>query len=337
MKMKAVTLNREIHKWAGVLLSFFLVIISLTGFFLIHKKNLESFKEIDVPNALVPGLYEKEMVKKGKEVEAIVVTTDEGSGPMLLAGTKVGLTEAQNGIPMKGRHLGGVEIKSLLLTDQRWLAGTKTGLYESLDKGAQWAPVKRGFFEKTKRIEIKVLAQSPWNGNILWAGSKKGLYRSADGGENWSKISHILPKERGSRDLTSIAFDRNQERIFFGTHNGLFSYQSGANKAIPMASLTLAATAAIKNPEVSLGKYLDMLHTGKLFGDELWLLYDLTAVAMILFVGTGLYIWIYPTLAKRRKKRSKADAVRVRIPRQNALQTMSSSSKQVKAESPSPT
>ncbi|MFQ5544227.1 MAG: PepSY domain-containing protein [Nitrospiria bacterium] len=337
MKMKAVTLNREIHKWTGVVLSLFLVIISLTGWFLIHKKSLESFKEIDMPSALIPGLYEKEMRKKGKEIEAIAITAGEGAGPMLLAGTKGGLTGEKNGVPVPVSRLGGVEIKSLLLTDSRWLAGTKRGLYESLDKGAQWAPVKRGPFEKPKRVEIKILAQSPWNGNVLWAGSKKGLYQSADGGESWEKMSHILPMEKESRDLTTIAFDPNQERTFFGTHNGLFSYQSGAEKAVSMSSLSLVAAATVENPEVSLEKYLDMLHTGKLFGDELWILYDLTAVAMVLFVGTGLYIWLYPTLAKRRKKKAKVASARVRTPKRSVVQAAQSPSEQIKGHSPSST
>jgi len=310
VKMKAVTLNRVLHKWAGLVVSLFLVIISLTGFFLIHKKNLESFKEIDVPGVLIPGLYEKEMLKRGKEVEALAITAGEGVGPMLLAGTKAGLAGEENGASANKYHLGGTEIKSLLLTDQRWLAGTKKGLYESLDKGAQWAPVKRGAFEKPKRTEIKVLAQSPWNSSILWAGAHKGLYRSADGGGSWEKMSHILPMEKEAQDLTAIAFDPDQKRTFFGTHKGLFSYQPGMEKAISMASLTLVAATTVENPEISLEKYLDMLHTGKLFGDELWILYDLTALAMLLFVGTGLYIWLYPTLAKRRKKAQKEHAGR---------------------------
>jgi len=309
MKMKFVTLNREVHKWTGVVLSLFLVIISLTGFFLIHKKSLDSFEETDVPNFMIPGLYQREMLKKGKEVEAFAMTSDDGSGPSLLTGTKSGLKGEQNGLPVSASRLGGLEIKSLLLTDVRWLAGTKRGLYESIDKGIRWDLVKRGPFENSKKIEIKVLEQSPWDANILWAGGKKGLFRSADGGEGWKILSHILPDEKESRDLTTIVFDPDhQGRVFFGTHNGIFAYQSGANRAMAMASLTLASTPLVQNPQISWEKYLDMLHTGKLFGDVLWLLYDLTAIAIILFVGSGLYIWMYPSLAKRRKKREKAAA-----------------------------
>ena len=71
-----------------------------------------------------------------------------------------------------------------------------------------------------------------------------------------------------------------------------------------MAALTAVAAGAHR--EMTLEKYLTDLHTGKLFGDLFWPLYDLTAIAIVLFVGTGLYIWIYPTLAKRRKRRRAA-------------------------------
>lgn len=327
MKMQAVTLNREVHRWAGVVLSLSLVIIALTGFFLIHKKSLDSFKAVDVPSALIPSLYEKEMQKKGKEIEAIAMTADEGRDPGLLAGTKAGLTGEQNGMPVTVGPLGGLEIKSLLLTNERWLAGTMEGLYESMDKGATWASVRRGPFEKKKRVEIKTLAQSPRDEAVLWAGAKKGLYRSADGGESWEKMSGILPDDEESRHFSTIAFDPNQQdRLFFGTHNGLFSYEAGAEKAVLMTSLTRVASAGMK-PAVSLEKYLDMLHTGKLFGDELWLLYDLTAIAMVLFVGTGIYIWLYPSLAKRRKKREKPQktaTARTRRPKRSAVQAVPS-------------
>ena len=259
--MKFIKFNRVGHKWAGVALSLFLFLISITGIYLIHKDNLPSFMEVKVPGAFIPGSHAKE-VRKNR-----------------------------------------VEIKAILLTEQRWFTGTKELLYESLDKGKSWQVVKRGPFAKGKALETKSIEQSP-DGRVIWIGTKHGIYRSFDGGAEWEDMSDILPKGKESRHVSAIAFDpHTSSRLFIGTNKGLYAYDRGATNAIEIKGLF--AVAEKIEPQVTLGKYLTDLHTGKLFGDSLWLVYDLVAIAIIFFTGSGIYIWIYPFLIKWRKSRAK--------------------------------
>jgi len=305
MKMKFVTLNREVHKWAGVVLALFVIVIGVTGVVLIHKKDLLSLKKVEVPGALIPGWYAEEMGKKGKEVKALAVGSSDPTGSVLMAGTKAGLMARQEGRwTSMGEAIGGVEVTSLLLTERRWLAGTQHGLYQSLDSGRTWEAVKEGPLGEQKKLEVKTLQLSPWDPRTIWMGTMMGVYRSQDGGGHWEEFSAALPMEEKARKVTTIAFDpRHQGVVLFGTHDGLYRYDqaSGVSESIEIDQMSAVAAAA--KPRMTLDKYLTDLHTGKLFGDKLWALYDLTSIGLILFVGTGLYIWIYPTLAKRRKAR----------------------------------
>lgn len=62
-KMKFMTLNREVHKWLGIALAVFTLVISLTGFVLMHKKEWKWMKNIEVASWMVPGWHEEEMKK----------------------------------------------------------------------------------------------------------------------------------------------------------------------------------------------------------------------------------------------------------------------------------
>ncbi len=313
MKMKFVTLNREVHKWGGVVLALFVVVISVTGLVLIHKRDLLSIMmKVEMTSVFIPGWYSEEMGKKGREVKALATATNEESGGVLMAGTKAGLMAQHEGRWTKmGEAIGGVEVTSLLLTERRWFAGTLRGLYQSRDGGRTWEAVKEGPLGEQKKLEVRIIQSSPWDPQTLWMGTMMGVYRSQDGGGHWEDLSAALPMVEKARKVVTIAFDpRYQGTVLFGTHNGLYRYDQTSGLAEAMEIDQMSAVASATQPRMTLDKYLTDLHTGKLFGDKLWMLYDLMAIGLVLFVGTGLYIWIYPTLAKRKKIRDQARLMR---------------------------
>lgn len=308
-KMKFITLNREVHKWLGIALALFTLIISLTGFVLIHKKEWKWMKNIEVTSWLIPGWYADEMAKKGKEIKSLAFVPEaHAAKATILAGTKAGLASRQNGTwTASSLQAGGEEISSLLIASEQWFAGTHRGLYRSRDKGETWELVKSDLWQKPERLEVKTLAQSPEDLHTIWMGTKMGLYRSMDGGSHWEDFTHYLPDEEHAREVTALAFPAGlREVVLIGTHNGLYRYDG---QAMTMAALNtdgLTQLSQTQTPHLTLDKYLDKLHDGKLFGDKLWLLYDLTAWSFVLFVATGLYIWIYPKSVKRKKEREQA-------------------------------
>ena len=67
-------------------------------------------------------------------------------------------------------------------------AGTRRGVFKSVDFGATW-PTKKC---KLKELNIKSIAFDAHNGNIIYAGTMVGVFKSTDGGNNWTYISNGL-------------------------------------------------------------------------------------------------------------------------------------------------
>jgi hypothetical protein len=172
----------------------------------------------------------------------------------------------------------------------------------------------------------------------LWVTARKpapGLLVSRDGGVAWRAIAlDGEPREGGL-----VAAPGTSDRVLVATKDAV--YAAGPDGAVPVVlplparGVTALATAgdravAARGDRVALlgasgwqraaapvviaggqkpmtvGKFLDELHTGALFGHALWVVYDLGALAMILFVFTGVHLWITPLLVKRRKRAKQA-------------------------------
>jgi len=317
--MKPITLNREVHKWAGIGLSVFILVITVTGFVLIHEKEWKWLKKVDVPDALIPGWAAEGMIKKAGHIKAMsVVPAPNGGEPVLMAGTPVGLLTQDNGTwKSSAMTTGPVEVTAMLLTTRQWLIGTNRGLFQSDDEGRNWAAVTEGALGKSKGMKISTIQQSPFDSQTVFLGTKMGAYRSTDGGSHWESLNDRFPPTTAmaedkemlekAREVNTIAFDSNRpEMVFFGTQRGVYRYDQQSDLVVSLDLGQMVALAATTAPKMTLGKYLNDLHTGKLFADKLWTLYDLTALSLVLFVGTGFYIWIYPKSVKWRKEREEA-------------------------------
>lgn len=315
-KMKFITLNREIHKWAGIVLSIGVLVITVTGFALLHDKSWKWLKRTEVPSLVVPALAVEGERGKSQDVKALATTTDGNTEGPVVIGTKAGLYQTSgDGIAPLALPAGETEITALLLSDERWLVGTPRGLFSSLDHGKSWDAITDGPWGETKRARVNALAASPASSNTVYAGTKMGVYRSLDGGAHWDDLSgrfaeaasHTGASEEAEKkqDVTTIAFAQDHPAtVLFGSHRGLYRYESDEDR-LSMVDLS-AAMANVAAPPMTLAKYLNDLHTGKLFAHKLWVLYDAIAIGLVLFVATGLYIWIYPKSVKWKKEREQA-------------------------------
>lgn len=315
-KMKFVTLNREIHKWAGIVLSVGVLVITVTGFALLHDKTWAWMKRIEVPAFLVPAWSLEGEKGKAKDVKALATTTGEGAAGPLVVGTKAGLYRGDGaGVKPLALPAGQTEVTALLLGGERWLVGTPRGLLYSTDRGSSWDMMSEGPWGQAKRTKVNTLAADPVSPQTIYAGTKMGLYRSANGGVNWENLSErmeAVAAETGeaedmekAREVMAIAFEPNRPgSVLVGTHRGLYRYdaQAGTFSSIEIGAALIGMPAA----PMTLAKYLNDLHTGKLFAHKLWIVYDLIALGLALFVATGLYIWIYPKSVKWKKEREQA-------------------------------
>jgi len=317
-KMKFITLNREVHKWAGIVLSVGVLVITVTGFALLHDKSWKWLKRTEVPAFFVPAWSLEGEKGKAKDVKALATTTGGGAvGPLVVA-TKAGLYQgAGAGVKPMALPAGQTEVTALLLGDERWLVGTPRGLLYSTDRGSNWDVMSEGPWGQSTRTKVNTLAVDPVSQQTIYAGTKMGLYRSTNGGVNWENVSdrtEAVAAETGeaedmekAREVMTIAFDPTQPAtLLVGTHRGLYRYdaQAGAFSSIEIGAALIGMPAA----PMTLAKYLNDLHTGKLFAHKLWIVYDLIALGLVLFVATGLYIWVYPKSVKWKKEREQARA-----------------------------
>lgn len=336
-KMKFITLNRELHKWAGIVLSIGVLVITVTGFALLHDKSWTWMKQTTVPEFLVPSWALEEEQKKAQEVKALAAFAAGPTADSILVGTKAGVSRGESiGFKPMGLPGGRVEVTAILLGDDRWLVGSTTGLFQSRDRGATWEAVAQGPWNQARRTKVNTLVAAPASADLIYAGTKMGLYRTTDGGATWESLNDrvrpvLSPADDGedmekALEVMAIAFVAAQPNILLlGTHHGLYRFDARDGKVSPL-NLD-SAVAGLPPPRMSLAKYFNDLHTGKLFAHKLWIAYDLVAIGLVMFVATGVYIWLYPKLRRRqvgsvRKDLSQAStSPRVR-PSQGATQAL---------------
>jgi hypothetical protein len=289
-KMKFITLNREVHKWAGIVLSLGVLVITVTGLALLHDKSWTWLKRTEVPSLLIPAWAVEGEREKAQDVKALVTAPGGDTAGLIMIGTKAGLYQgAGSGVTPMALPAWQTEVTALLLTEAQWLVGTPHGLLSSTDQGRSWVVVTEGPWGGKTRTKVNVLAAHPASSTTIYAGTKMGLYRSIDGGLHWENLSGRFADPAASgggseemdkkREVMTIAFVKDHpSTVLFGTHRGLYRYESDLNTLSPVD--LSAASATLTTPPMTWAKYLNDLHTGKLFAHKLWIVYDLTAIGL---------------------------------------------------------
>ncbi|MFO0729390.1 MAG: PepSY domain-containing protein [Nitrospiraceae bacterium] len=316
VKIKLLPSIRTAHSWAGVTLSLFILIIAITGFALIHEKGWKWLNQVSVPQFLIPSWMMEQLAQQSTHMKALALPPQQAPDS-LVAGTKAGLFAQDNGgwRPVDG-SIGPIDVTALLLSSDHWWMGTKYALLGSRNRGQTWERIALSPEESAKAVKVNTIRSSPFDPHTLYVGTKQGAYRSLDDGHHWNRIAQLHSSaehksqesdelEKAS-DISVIEFDPQQpEWVYFGTHHGLYRWNPRENTLIAIDTASITASAGQRPPRMTAAKYLNDLHTGKLFADRLWTFYDLTALSLVLFVGTGFYIWGHPKYTKWRENREK--------------------------------
>jgi len=69
-------------------------------------------------------------------------------------------------------------------------AGTRSGIYKSVDRGANWPEHKC----KLGELNISTIVIDPRNNKTIYVGTMVGVFKSTDGGTNWTYFSKGLNK-----------------------------------------------------------------------------------------------------------------------------------------------
>ncbi len=81
---------------------------------------------------------------------------------------------------------------------------------------------------------------------------------------------------------------------------------------ISVTKKAFAKTEIPKEEKLHWGKVVDDLHTGKFFGGWLNVLYYITALSLVIFTLSGVYLWYKPWAQKRARKPKQVVAINTR-------------------------
>ncbi|HEX5000506.1 MAG TPA: hypothetical protein VFY29_19945 [Terriglobia bacterium] len=126
-------------------------------------------------------------------------------------------------------HVGIVDDSDIFSIDvarDRILIGACSGIYRTMDTGAQWEKIL-GIPGESRRTYV--IKGDPTNRQVVYAGTSNGLWKSADGGTTWSQKSPL--------PVRAIAFDpRDAQRVIMATDIGFWRTDDGAATLHPANS-----------------------------------------------------------------------------------------------------
>jgi len=159
-----------------------------------------------------------------KEVDEITSFDNEGH-LTLLAATMDGLYRTTNEargwerVTIDGYEANGrvYSVSTHKDTPRKIFAGTKQGLFMSLDGGVSWQHVERGPGD----VSVKSIAQDPRDAQLVIVGTNQYIFRSTNGGRTWVRRGGGLP----SGDFTSVVINptnANEVMACEYSHGGVY-------------------------------------------------------------------------------------------------------------------
>ncbi|MFC1807217.1 WD40/YVTN/BNR-like repeat-containing protein, partial [Candidatus Omnitrophota bacterium] len=104
-------------------------------------------------------------------------------------------------------------------------AGTRKGIYKSIDSGASW---RLALMLKGERKGIYDIAYDYSEKSTIYAATGDGLYSSKDEGESWKNI--FKGKDINKRKVNMVTIDsRDHDILYTSTQKGLFKSSDGGS------------------------------------------------------------------------------------------------------------
>ena len=194
-------------------------------------------------------------------------------------------------------------------TDPEFIyAGTSKGLFKSYNRGITW--VQDNALDKT----VRQLMVDPENTTRIYLGTDRHMFTSPDGGDTWSPLEFIKNRRM---TLDSLTLTRSSPKapptLIAGTSEGLYISN---NEGRTWEETTLAETIQEKSGghlKMDLVKLMTEIHTGRFFGDYVYLLVDSATIGLMMLVASGFGLAFY------RKRMSKSRQIKKQASEEEAV------------------
>lgn len=259
---------RLLHRYGGLVTALVIVIVSVTGILLVHKKEL-GLNKVSVP---LPGS------QSPMAPDAWSAVVPVGGSPVV--GTKQGVFRQSDegwGLTLPA------PVRRLHLHDGTIYACAKDGLHGSSDGGATWRTI-------LPKAEVTVLHFAA--GETL-AATTKGIVRLRGEGKG-EELIRFPGKGMEVRELMPFAGG-----YLVVAKEGIYTLTSEGG-LVPAV-----LPAGKKGRSVELQKLVTDLHTGAIIGGWGMVLADLAAVGLVLLTISGIWLWYRPWRERRRVLRAR--------------------------------
>ena len=254
--------------------------------------------------------FEGSLAKGSRDVRFVRFSSESRS---LYIGTAGGIFKSTDG----GRHWdkkwedtlpSPLSLVSLDTDPEFVYAGTPDGLYKSYNKGITW------IHDTISNKAVRQLEVDPGNTTHIYLATSHHLFISPDGGDTWNPLNFEKDDGMTLDNLTLIRTARQSSpTLIAGTSKGLFISKNGGRA---WQATSLAETIQQKSGghlKMDLVKLMTEIHTGRFFGDYVYLLVDIATVGLVTLVFSGFGLAFY------RKRIAKSKQVKKQITEEEAV------------------
>ena len=233
MKIRLFKNTRNFHKWVGLVCAVFFIILSISGFFLMHYDSL-GLNHVVVDGKFLPDKYFKLAVSK-RSIQAIKST----SHGILYVGTDYGIyrsqdegkiwTQLEQGLFNQNIHAIAVDPEENSVV----YAGTSGGIFKTEDGGDNWTD----WFDASSGLTngmVNDLIIHPDDSEKLFAATEGGLFFSEDAGDSWELLFGAEGVEKGIPIKLVRLSSVDTNVLYIASENGMYRSNDGGKKWEPV-------------------------------------------------------------------------------------------------------
>lgn len=170
-------------------------------------------------------------------------------------------------------------------------AATRQGLLKSFNRGITW--VKDETFHSQS---VHFLVLDPIDSTHIYLATATGLYFSKDSGDNWIETGEgnsILTRGISFSSIKVFRENLSSAATIFASNQKGFYISNDSGQHWQNTQLNQMAAKGAELLKMDLVKLMTEIHTGRFFGNYVYLLVDIATVGLVVLIFSGFIIGTY--------------------------------------------